>query len=414
MRRLLTSTLAAMAVFAAGAAQAQDTIKLGLLTTQEGVFTVPGTDGIRGFKMAIEEYGNEVAGKKIEWVLGPTDATPDTVARQARKLIEQDNVDIIIGPLSGSEGIAMRDYAKTIPDRTIINGISGALETTWVDPAPNFFRFNLDGSQWGFGLGSYVVNEKGWKRIATVAADYSFGYTNFLGFAHDFCQAGGEIVERFWLPLGSGDFASIIAAMPDDIDAIYLGIGGTDAVNFLNQYEQAGGDTNLIGGTIMADQSVLTARGRAKEALVNTPTSGPQADDWDDEGWQAFVKKYQDSFPPEERFPSPSLFATGYYNATMAALKALEAVDGDLGDGQKKFHAALAEVELDAPNGKITLDDNRQAIGTVFITEVREDDDGELYNTFVSKVDGVTQTLGMSPEEFRAIGLPGRDTPQCN
>jgi branched-chain amino acid transport system substrate-binding protein len=415
MKSVLASTLAAAAVVAAGAAQAQeDTIKIGLMTTQEGVFTVPGTDGIRGFKMALEEYGGEVAGKKIEWVLGPTDATPDTAVRQARKLVEQDGVDIIIGPLSGSEGIAMRDYAKTVPDKTVINGISGALETTWVDPAPNFFRFNLDGSQWGYGLGTYVVEEKGWNRIATVAADYSFGYTNFLGFAQDFCEAGGEIVERFWLPLGSGDFASIIAAMPVDIDAIYLGIGGTDAVNFLNQYEQAGGDTNLIGGTIMADQSVLTARGRAKEALVNTPTSGPQADDWDDEGWQAFVKKYQDSFPADERFPTPSLFGVGYYNATMAALKALEEVDGDLSDGQKKFQAALSEVELDAPNGKITLDENRQAIGTVFITEVRENEDGELYNTFVSKVDGVTQTLGMTPEEFRAIGLPSRDTPACD
>jgi branched-chain amino acid transport system substrate-binding protein len=414
MIRMLTSSLAVLAVFAAGAAQAQDTIKIGLMTTQEGVFTVPGTDGIRGFQMALDQYNGEVAGKKIEWILGPTDATPDTAVRQARKLIEQDEVDFIIGPLSGSEGIAMRDYAKTIPNKTIINGISGALETTWVDPAPNFFRFNLDGSQWGYGLGSYVVNEKGWNRIATVAADYSFGYTNFLGFAQDFCEAGGEIVERFWLPLGSGDFASIIAAMPDDIDAIYLGIGGTDAVNFLNQYEQAGGDTNLIGGTIMADQSVLSARGRAKEALVGTPTSGPQADDWDDENWQAYVKNYQDSFPAAERFPTPSLFATGYYNATMAALQALEAIGGELDDDHANFHAALAAVKLDAPNGTITLDDNRQAIGAVFITEVREDENGELYNTFVSKVEGVTQTLGMTPEEFRAIGLPGRETPQCN
>jgi branched-chain amino acid transport system substrate-binding protein len=414
MIRMLTSSLAVLAVFAAGAAQAQDTIKIGLMTTQEGVFTVPGTDGIRGFQMALDQYNGEVAGKKIEWILGPTDATPDTAVRQARKLIEQDEVDFIIGPLSGSEGIAMRDYAKTIPNKTIINGISGALETTWVDPAPNFFRFNLDGSQWGYGLGSYVVNEKGWNRIATVAADYSFGYTNFLGFAQDFCEAGGEIVERFWLPLGSGDFASIIAAMPDDVDAIYLGIGGTDAVNFLNQYEQAGGDTNLIGGTIMADQSVLSARGRAKEALVGTPTSGPQADDWDDENWQAYVKNYQDSFPASERFPTPSLFATGYYNATMAALQALEAIGGELDDDHANFHAALAAVKLDAPNGTITLDDNRQAIGAVFITEVREDENGELYNTFVSKVEGVTQTLGMTPEEFRAIGLPGRETPQCN
>jgi len=412
MKQLLTSTVAGIAIIASASAFA-DTIKIGMLVTQEGTFTNAGNDGIRGFRMALDEFDNEVAGKKIEYVIVPTDATPDTVVRQARRAFDQDNVDFIIGPLSGSEGIALRDFAKTVPDKTIINGISGALETTWVDPAPNFFRFNLDGSQWGSGLGSYVVNEKGWTRVATIAADYSFGYTNFLGFALDFCNAGGEIVERFWMPLGSSDFGSVIAALPDDVDAIYLGVGGTDAINFLNQYQQAGGDVNLIGGTILADQSVLTARGRAKEALIGTPTSGPQADTSDDPAWTSFVETYQASFPEAERFPTPSLFATGYYNATKAALMALEAIDGELDADHANFHQALSEVVLDAPNGRITLDDNRQAIGTVFVTEVTEGPDGALFNQLVAKVDDVNQTLGLSPEEFRALGLPSRDTPEC-
>ena len=414
MKLGLISTVAAIAVLASGAAHSADTIKIGLLTPQEGVFTVPGTDGIRGFQMALNEFGGAINGKKIEWVLGPTDATPDTAVRVARKVIEQDQVDFIIGPLSGSEGIALRDYAKTIPNKTIINAASGALETTYVDPAPNFFRYNLDGAQWGYGLGSYVVKEKGWKKVATIAADYSFGYTNFMGFAVDFCKAGGTITERFWLPLGSGDFASIIAALPDDVDAIYLGVGGTDAVNFLNQYEQAGGNTNLIGGTIMADQTVLTAKGRAKEALVGTPTSGPQADDWNDANWQKFVKTYQDTFPANERFPSPSLFATNYYNATKAALMALKEIGGNLDANQANFHKALAAVVLDAPNGRITLDENRQAIGSSFITEVVEGSDGKLHNTFKAKVDNINQRLGMTKEQFDALGRPSRTTPDCS
>jgi ABC-type branched-subunit amino acid transport system substrate-binding protein len=375
------------------------------------VFTEGGNDGIRGFELALSRFGGEIGGKKLEWVLGRTDATPDRAVQEARRLIELEEVDFIIGPLSGSEGVALRDYAKTIPNKTIVNGASGALETTYVDPAPNFFRFNPDGGQWGYGLGEYVVNEKGWTRIATIAADYSFGYTNFMGFAVDFCKSGGEIVERFWLPLGSGDFASIIAALPDDVDAIYLGVGGTDAINFLNQYEQAGGDTNIIGGTIMVDQTVLTARGRAKEALVGTPSSGVQADDWDDPAWQTYVKEYQEMFP--DGFPTPSLFATNYHNATLGTLLALESINGELDEDQANFHAALSAMEFDTPNGHIKLDHNRQAIGSVFITEVVEGADGELYNTFVKKVDDVAQTLGMTPEEFAEIGLPGRDTPDC-
>ena len=411
MKARLTTTVAALAILAPVGAFAQDTIKIGLMAPQEGVFTEGGNDGIRGFELALKQFGGEIAGKKIEWVLGPTDATPDTALREARRLIEQQEVDFIIGPLSGSEGLALRDYAKTIPDKTIVNAASGAFETTFVDPAPNFFRFHPDGAQWGYGLGSYVVNEKGWKRIATIAADYSFGYTNFMGFAIDFCKAGGEIAERFWLPLGSGDFASIIAALPDDVDAIYLGVGGTDAINFLNQYEQAGGDTNIIGGTIMVDQTVLTARGRAKEALIGTPSSGVQADDWDDPAWQAYVADYQETFP--DGLPTPSLFATNYYVSTLGTLLALEAIDGELDDDHANFHAALSAVEFDAPNGHIKLDHNRQAIGSVFITEVVEGPDGELYNTFKAKVDNVSQSLGMTPEEIAAIGLPGRDVPDC-
>jgi branched-chain amino acid transport system substrate-binding protein len=413
MKKALIASVSAAALLLPAGAMAQEPVKLGILVALEGAFAAGGADGVRNVELAIQQAGGTAGGRPIEIVVAPTDTTPDTAVRQARKLIEQDGVDMIIGPLSGSEGIAIRDYAKTIPDKTVINGISGALETTWVDPAENFFRFNLDGAQWGAGLGTYVVNEKGWKRVATVAADYSFGYTNFLGFAVDFCRAGGEIVERFWVPLGSSDFGGVIASLPDDVDAIYLGMGGTDAINFLNQYEQAGAETNLIGGTIMADQTVLTSRGRAKDALIGTPTSGWLAEDNTDPAWTEFVAAYQAAFPEAERFPSPSLFGTGYYIATLAAIEGLNAVDGDLSEGQAKFREALSNLSLESPLGTITLNENRQATGTVFINEVQDDGAGGLKNVMVGKVEGVTQTLGMTADEFRAMGLPSRDTPDC-
>lgn len=414
MKKALFASVSAVAIWLPAMIMAQDgTVKFGILVATEGAFAEGGADGIRNVELAIQQAGGMAGGLKIETVVAPTDTTPDTTVRQARKLIEQDGVDIILGPLSGSEGIAMRDYAKTIPNHTVINGISGALETTWVDPAENFFRFNLDGAQWGAGLGSYVVNEKGWTRVATVAADYSFGYTNFLGFAVDFCRSGGEIVERFWVPLGSSDFGGVIASLPDDVDAIYLGVGGTDAINFLNQYSQAGADTNLIGGTIMADQTVLTSRGRAKEALIGTPTSGPMADDNPDPAWQEYVAAYQDAFPEGERFPSPSLFGVGYYVAALAAIEGLNQVDGDLSDGQAAFREALSTMTLDTPLGPVKLNENRQATGSVFINEVVEDGQGGLRNEFKARTDDVNQTLGMSVADFTAMGLPSRETPDC-
>lgn len=413
MKKPLMISASVIALLLPAGAMAEDTVKIGILIATEGAFAAGGADGMRNVELAIQQAGGTAGGKQIETVIAHTDTTPDTAIRQARRLIEQDGVDFIIGPLSGSEGIAMRDYAKTIPEKTVINGISGALETTWVDPAENFFRFNPDGAQWGAGLGTYVIEEKGWNRVATVAADYSFGYTNFLGFAVDFCRSGGEIVERFWVPLGSSDFGGVIASLPDDVDAIYLGMGGTDAINFLNQYTQAGADTNLIGGTIMADQTVLTSRGRAKEALVGTPTSGWLAEDNPDPAWQDYVAAYQEAFPENERFPTPSLFGTGYYIATLAALQGLELAEGDLSNGQAAFKEALATMTLETPLGPITLNENRQATGSIVINEVVDDGQGGLRNEFKQRVDNVTQTLGMTADEFRAMGLPSRDTPDC-
>ena len=392
---------------------ADNTIKIGFMATLEGPYTVLGEDGQRGFEIALNEFNNEVAGRPIEVTIGATDASPESALRAARKLVEQDKVDVIVGPLSGSEGIALRDYSKTVPHVTFINGISGAQETTMVDPSETFFRFNMDGAQWTIGLGNYVYNEKGWEIVAAIAEDYSFGYTNFMGFALEFCRAGGDIVERQWVPLGTKDFSSIIAALPEDVDALYLGLGGADAVNFLNQYLQAGGDANLIGGTIMVDGTVLSSEGRAKEVLIGTPASGPQADTWEDEGWKNFVKTYQETWPPEQRFPAPSLLATGYYNSAKATLMALEAVNGDLSDGQAGLRKALSELVLDAPNGKISLDENRQAIGSNFVTEVVQLSDGSLATKLVDKIDNIEQTLGLTPEQFATLGIPSRDVVDC-
>lgn len=414
MRKALMAAVAACALFAAGSTgQAQDKLKIGVMATLSGALTSGGEDGVRGVQLAAKQADNKIAGREIDIIVVATDASPDSALRAARKLVEQDKVQLIIGPLSGSEGIAMRDYSKTVPNLVMVNGSSGALETTYVNPSPNFFRFNSDGAQWMAGLGEYVLKEKGYKKISVIAEDYAFPYTQVFGFALGYCKAGGQIVQRQWVPLGTKDFGSVIANIPDDVDAIFLGLGGGDAINFLNQYSQTGGKAKFIGGSIMADQTVLSSRGAAKRLLVGTPTSSGVADAWDDPRWKAFVKAYQDAFPADKRFASPSLFAANYYNAFNALAIAMGKVNGDLSDGGAKLRAELAKVELDAPNGKVKLDGNRQAIATTFITEVAELPNGELINKVVKTVPDVPQTLGLSPEAFKAVGLPSRTNPEC-
>jgi branched-chain amino acid transport system substrate-binding protein len=410
---IAAAVLGAAAIAAPTLAQDKGTLKIGGLATLEGVFAANGEDSMRGIEVALKEYNNTAGGYKIELIKASSDGKPDVAIRSARKLVEQDGVKMLIGPLSGSEGLAMKDFAKTKPEVTFLNGSSAAQDTTLRDPAANFFRFGSDGAQWMIGLGDYVYKTKGWKKIASIAEDYSFPHTQFFGFANEYCALGGKITKRLWIPLGTKDYASVIASLPDDVDAIYLVLGGSDAVNFLNQYQQAGGTAKLIGGSITVDQAILTSKGKAKEALIGTPSAGPMADNYDDPSWKKFVKQYQDAFPADKRFPTPSLFAMNYYVATKALLEGLNATKGDLSDNQKALREWLSSAEIAAPAGKIKLDQNRQAIAPNFVTEVVEAADGGLVTKVVKIVGSVDQTLGMPRDKFLALGPVGRDNPKC-
>ena len=412
-RRLLEGTFilaAAAGLLLAGPARAEDTLKIGVLATFEGPFAILGEDSLRGATMAFKEHDMMAGGKKLEIITGSSDMSPESAIKSARKLVEQDKVDILIGPLSGDEGLAMRDYAKTQPQTTFINGTSAAEQTTLVDPAPNFFRFTTDGVQWMAGLGSYAYESKGYKKVVTIGEDYSYPYTQVKGFMIEFCKAGGHVVDKFWAPPGTKDYSSIVASIPDDIDAIYVALGGADAINFLTQYEQAGGSKPLIGGSITVDQSVLSAKGKRRDYLIGTPSAGPVADNLDNPKWKAFVEAYRKT---PKAFNSPSLFSHGYYIEAIAMMQALDTVKGDLSDGHKKFREALATQTVDTPTGPVHLDHNRNAIGDEFLTEIAAGADGNLYNKVVKVIPQVNQTLGVPEDEYKKTGQPSREAPAC-
>jgi len=408
---LIALTLLSSAALAPRAALADDSIKVGLLATLEGPFTVLGQDSMRGAELALKEANYTAGGKKIDVIKGSSDASPDSAVKAARKLVEQDGVAILIGPLSGDEGLAVKDYAKTQPNVTFINGTSAAQDTTLRDPAPNFYRFTTDGAQWMAGLGSYAYNDKKYHTVVTVAEDYSFPYTQVFGFMADFCKAGGHVPKKFWVPIGNKDFSSVIAAIPDKVDAIYVALGGADGVNFLTQYQQAGGSAPLIGGSITVDQTVLGTQGKQRDYIIGTPAAGPIADNAEGSAWKKFVDDYKTAY--KDGFPSPSLFAQGYYIETKAMLAALDKVKGNLSDNQAKFREALATLELDTPTGKVKLDKNRQAIADNYLTEVAKADDGHLYNKVVKVIPAVNQTLGIPEADFLKLGVANRDNPDC-
>ncbi len=370
-----------------------DVITVGVLATSEGnlAFGMDEAKAAIGAAMASRggtADGGEVAGKQIEFIYAGTDGTTASAQTQVKKLVENDGVDIVLGPVSGDEGETVVQYALTVPEVTFVNGSASPVGMT-LEGAENFFRFHGDSAMWMGGVGDYAYNEKGYEKIYLLAEDYSFPYDNAGGFFSEFCAAGGTITGASWVPVGTTDYATIISQIPADTDAVYVGLGGADAASFLSQAVTNGVSKPLVGGTIAVDTTALSGDANIASAAVGMISGGPVPGvGFSNPQWDAFVAAYAEQ---PNAFPSPSIFSILYYNSVESLLLALEASDGDLADNQAALREALATLEWDSPTGPLVLDDNRQAIVDNYMNEVVQADDGSLVLETITTTSGVKQ-----------------------
>ena len=389
-RRLLaTAVLGLLAAVACNSSTPSTTtssvIKIGILSDCLGDFGSFYNDDIGGALAVLNAHyggkatgskpqdgmtGAKIAGKDIQIVgFGCSDSTASKAIEETRRLVEQLGADIMIGPLSGDEGIAVANYAKTNqPNKTFLNGISGAQAATLKVQAPNFFRFNPDGAMWSSGLGDYAYNTLHWRTAAVIGDDYAFPYTSLAGFIAEFCAIGGNVTQRVWPPLGTTDYASFVAQIPSNVDGLFVGVGGAGLVTFLKQYQQANGPLNtqkIMGNLFWIDPQLLKTIGTPMVGAV--AASGIAADDT---SAQTAAYKAELAVYPATQADAASVFTLGYWSAMTALGSALTTVNGDISGGQKALQAALAKVVIDGPYGKISLDSNRQAIADNWVTQI--------------------------------------------
>jgi branched-chain amino acid transport system substrate-binding protein len=141
--------------------------------------------------------------------------------------------------------------------------------------------------------------------------------------------------------------------------------------------------------------------------LPGVLSSGPISANDDSPAWRRLVDTYRKKYP--DGLPSPSYPCVEYYISTKAALLGLEAVSGDLSDGQARYRAALDSLSFETPTGPTSLNKNRQATVTVFINEVVEKD-GRLTTNPVQRIEAVDQFLGLGEAAYKQLGLPGAIT----
>ncbi|MDA0231573.1 MAG: ABC transporter substrate-binding protein [Proteobacteria bacterium] len=397
---------------AATAPQAEDAIHIGVLAAQSGPYAEYGIEAKRGAELALAEFDGRAGGRPVQLIFETGDGAPEAVQARAQSLATESAAKIIVGPLSGGEGQALKAFAKTAPAITFLNGASAARDLTLLDPAANFFRFTTDAAQWMAGLGRYAYADKGYRRIVTLGENYSFPYIQVMGFLVEFCALGGSVAEHYWLPLSDKPYAAITAQLAAvEADAIFITLDGSATAEFLTQYWKDGGTLPIIGGSVTFDPALLGRNSLFHADLSGAISASPLADGDRGRGWQQFVADYRARYPDAAEVPS--LFAFSYYVNTKAALLALDAVDGELSGGQTVFREALAELSFETPAGRVSLDENRQAIANNYVLEITLGEDNRLHHEVVYVATNVDQTLGLGRERYLALGGPGPQMPSC-
>lgn len=362
------STTSAAATTAAAASGSS--LKLGILLPFSGVYTQLGNDIVDGMNLYFEGMNGVIAGRKLE-IVKDDEVDPQTGVRQAKKQIESDKVDLMTGIVNSSIALAVRDVvndAKTI----LVVSNAGAKDLTGAKFSKYVFRTSFTNGQVPFPLGDWAF-KNGYKKIFATAPDYAAGKESVEGFKASFTKAGGQVVSELYPPFGkTSDYAPFLTQIQQaKPEAVYAFYSGTEAVNFVKQYEQFGlkKDIPLIGAGFMVEEDTLPGQGNSALGIKNTLHYAITLDTPENKKFVAdFTAKYK---------RNPSTFALQGYDTARFIAEGLKAVNGDT-TNKDNLIKALEGVKFTSPRGPIEIDPATHGITqNIYLRDVVAGADGK-------------------------------------
>ena len=390
----LTTLVGLAVLLAAPAAQAQGPVKIGFIYADSGVFAQVGIDMRDGFLLYWGETGNKAGGRAVELLLETKGSNkPDEALTKARKLVERDKIQVLGGIVSSPVGYALRSYviAQKMP-LVIMN--AGADGLTQKQRSEYIFRSSYANCQSAHPLGDWAYKQ-GYRKAVIIGSDFAAGHESVGPFARVFTEAGGQIIQEIYPPLGAPDFAPYLAQVRRDADVVSVFFAGADAIRFVKQYAEYGlkGKIPLIGKGSITDEVILPSQGDTALGIISTlqwsATLETPAN-------KRFVEAYSAKF---KRLPT-QFAEQGYVGAQMVA-QALDAIKGNV-ENQEAFLAALKKVEVDAPRGKVKLDAYNNPVHPVYVLKA-ERKGGALQNSVIGAYPNVSQFWKWTPEAYLAL-----------
>ena len=219
-------------------AQTPRAIRIGLLHSTTGPFAPQGADLNEGFRAFMAEVGYQVAGRKIELFVEDDESKVDSGITKAKKLVERDKVDILVGPVASAVAFAIREYVHQNEVPTVIT-MATANDITLSKAGPYFFRVSFASDQLTLPAGWYAAKKLGYKRAIVLALDFAPGRDQANAFMKSFKAAGGTIVSEIYPPLGNTDWGPYVAQLRRDIDnadVVVPIVYASDAIRFIRAF----------------------------------------------------------------------------------------------------------------------------------------------------------------------------------
>jgi branched-chain amino acid transport system substrate-binding protein len=321
---LVTSTVLSTAALA-------EDIKVGILLPYSGVFAALAQDIDDAFVLGLETFGAE-AGVTFDLVREDTEVKPPVGLAKTKKLILQDEVDVLVGVVSSGVLGAIRDTVDGAGVPLIVAN-AGNDEATGEACSPYITRISFSNQQVNRPMGKWMVDQ-GVKKVFTIAPDFT--------------AAGGEVVGQEWPPFQkTQDFGPFLAnAKASGADAVYVFFAGGEAISFVKQYDSFGlkAELPLYGSGFLTSSLYVNAQGPAAEGVITALHYVPTLDNPEN---AALVEAFK-----AKTGRIPSEYAVQGYDSARALVEAVKAGATD----RASLAAALPKVSFTGPRGELRID----------------------------------------------------------
>lgn len=357
-RRIVTAGVAALTVTAASAQD--DKLVLATATDLSGAYSdIAGLSSVEAIRMAIEDFGSEVNGMKIEYLVADHQNKPDISASLIRKWVAEDGVDALVDVTLTPAAIAAQSIAN---ENNIISLFSGSGATALINEgcSPISFLWTYDTYAMPRGFAPTIAQGEKWYLITV---NYAFGHQMEENLIKNLDEKDGELVGSIRYPLGNNEFSSyLLAASTSGADVIGLVSAGSDLINLIKQAREFGlpregqrlatpsifdNDIDALG--LDTAQGLVTNLGfyweRTPEALAFS---------------ERFLERYG---------KVPNMLNAGAYSMTMHYLKAVEAAGTKDAQAVADKMRELPIEDFFAVNGKIREDG--RLVRDMFLAQVK-------------------------------------------